>query len=77
MISDYIKGLYVVEIIEDMVNSPNISVYLVKGDNEEAVRKQMSAFDNRIKSITPLGEALDLLESFDDDSKYVYIGGVW
>lgn len=77
MISDYIKGLYVVEIIEDMVNSPNISVYLVKGDNEEAARKQMSAFDDRIKSITPFGEALDLLESFDDDSKYVYIGGVW
>jgi hypothetical protein len=76
MISDYIKGLYVVEIIE-MAMSPYIFVYLVKGDDEEAVRKQMSAFDDRIKSITPFGEALDLLESLDDDSKYVYIGGAW
>jgi hypothetical protein len=76
MISDYIKGLYVVEIIQRAM-SPSISVYLVKGDDEEAVRKQMSAFDDRIKSITPFGEALDLLESLDDDSKYVYIGGAW
>lgn len=76
MISDYIKGLYVVEIVE-RVNSPNISVYLVKGNNEEAVKKQMSPFDDYIKSIAPFGEALDLLESFDDDSKYVQLGGTW
>jgi hypothetical protein len=68
MISDYIKGLYVVK--EDVPYGEY--VYLVKAESlDDAYDVAGSHIDGRLYDIRPLGEILDELENYPAQ----YLGG--
>lgn len=68
MISDYIKGLYVVK--EDVYYGEY--VYLVKAESlDDAYDVASGHLDGRLYDIKPLGEILDELENYPAQ----YLGG--